>query len=60
MRWTPRRKYKLSEWSEKEYGLLFRYTSEAKSIFLSTEYKEAQYPELAFFFRGLRRCMINI
>lgn len=52
MRWTPRQKYRLSEWSEKEYGLPFRYTSAAKNIFLSTEYKEAQYPELSFLFPG--------
>lgn len=52
MKWTPRQKYRLSEWSEKEYGLPFRYTSAAKNIFLSTEYKEAQYPELSFLFPG--------
>ena len=52
MRWTPRMKYRLSEWSEKEYGMPFRYTSAAKNIFLSTEYKQAQYPELSFLFPG--------
>lgn len=52
MKWTPRMKYKLSEWSEKEYGLPFRYTSAAKNIFLTTEYKRAQYPELSFLFPG--------
>lgn len=45
-------KYRLSEWSEKEYSLSFRYTSAAKNIFLSTEYKRAQYPELSFLFPG--------
>lgn len=50
MKWTPRQKYRLSEWSEKEYGLPFRYTSAAKNIFLSTEYRRAQYPELSFLF----------
>lgn len=52
MHWTPRMKYRLSEWSEKEYSLSFRYTSAAKNIFLSTEYKRAQYPELSFLFPG--------
>ena len=52
MKWTPRMKYRLSEWSEKEYGLPFRYTSAAKNIFLSSEYKQSQYPELSFLFPG--------
>ena len=30
----------------------FRYTSAAKNIFLSTEFKQAQYPELSFLFPG--------
>lgn len=52
MKWTPRMKYRLSEWSEKEYGLPFRYTSAAKNIFMSSEYKQSQYPELSFLFPG--------
>lgn len=50
MKWTPKRKYKLSEWSEKAYSLPFRYTSTAKNVFLSTEYKQSQYPELSYLY----------
>lgn len=52
MRWTPKRKFRLSEWSETEYSLPFRYTTTAKNIFFSTEYKQSQYPELSYLYPG--------
>ena len=55
MHWTPKRKYRLSEWSEKAYSLPFRCTSAAKNIFISTEYKQAQFPELSYLYPGFEQ-----
>ena len=34
------------------YSLPFRYTPAAKNIFLSSEYKQSQYPELSYLYPG--------
>lgn len=52
MKWTPKKKYLLSAWSEREYSLPFRYTSAAKNIFMSSDYKRNLYPELAYLYPG--------
>ena len=43
-------KFRLSKWSETKYSLPFRYTPTSKNIFLSTEYKHNQYPELSYLY----------
>lgn len=55
MKWTPQKKFRLSKWSETEYSLPFRYTPAAKNIFLSTEYKQSQYPELSYLYPGFEQ-----
>lgn len=55
MYWTPQKKYKLSEWSENEYNFPFRNTPAAKTVFMSTEYKQGLYPELSYLYPGFKK-----